>query len=107
MTYRDLYELEKYLQVAYLEYRDREQAYFQLQFIEVNVRFNEKVDFYEKYIRTVRLAYDRDYSADINRKQKEHYTSVKGSPQHSKMNILKRQRSKSSCEKLTKVHDYN
>ena len=28
MKFRDLYELEKYLQVAYLKYRDRQQAYF-------------------------------------------------------------------------------
>ena len=28
MKFRDLYELEKYLQVAYLEYRARQQAYF-------------------------------------------------------------------------------
>ena len=40
MKFRDLYEFEKYLQVAYLEYRDRKQAYFQLQFDEVNVGSN-------------------------------------------------------------------
>ena len=39
----DLYKLEKYLQVAYLEYGDRQQAYFQLQFVEVNVESNEKI----------------------------------------------------------------
>ena len=94
MKFRDLYELEKYLQVAYLEYRDRQQAYFQLQFVEVNVGSNEKVDIYSQYVRTVRLALNREYSAGINRKQKEYYTSLKGSPQHSKMNMLKRQRSK-------------
>ena len=88
MKFRDLYELEKYLQVAYLEYRDRQQ------FVEVNVGFNEKVEIYSQYLRTVRLAHDREYSADINRKQNEYYTSLKGSPQHSKMNMLKRQRSK-------------
>ena len=37
-------ELEKYLQVGYLEYKDREQAYFQLQFVEVNMGSSEKVD---------------------------------------------------------------
>ena len=94
MKFRDLYELEKYLQVAYLEYRDRQQAYFQLQFVEVNVGSNEKVGIYSQYVRTVRLAHEREYSADINRKQKEYYTSLKDSPQHSKMNMLKRQRSK-------------
>ena len=90
MKFRDLYELEKYLQVAYLKYRGRQQAYFQLQFVEVNVGSNEKVDIYSQYVRTVRLAHDREYSADINRKQKEYYTSLKGSLQHRKMNMLKR-----------------
>ena len=94
MKFRDLYELEKYLQVAYLKYRGRQQAYFQLQFVEVNVGSNEKVDIYSQYVRAVRLAHDREYSADINRKQKEYYTSLKGSPQHIKMNMLKRQQSK-------------
>ena len=60
MKFRDLYELEKYLQVAYLEYRDRQQ------FVEVNVGSNEKVEIYSQYARTVRLAHDREYSADIN-----------------------------------------
>ena len=89
MKFRDLYELEKYLQIAYLEYRDRQQAYFQLQFDEVNVVSNEKVDMYSQYARAVRLAHDPEYSADINRKQKKYYTSLKGPPQHSKMNMLK------------------
>ena len=60
----------------------------------MNVGSNKKADIYSQNIRTVRLAHDREYSADINRKQKEYYTSLKGSPQHSKMNMLKRQRSK-------------
>ena len=84
MRFRDLYEPEKHLQVAS----------FQLKFVEVNVGSIEKVGIYLQYLRTVKLAHDRDYSADINRKQKEHYTSLKGFPQHSKMNMLKRQQSK-------------
>ena len=35
MKFNDLFENEKYIQVAYLECRDRQQAYFQIQFIEV------------------------------------------------------------------------
>ena len=58
MKFRDLYELEKYLQEAYLEYRDRQQVYFQLQFVEVNVGSNKKVDIYSHYVRTVSLAHD-------------------------------------------------
>ena len=100
MKFRDLYEFEKYLQVAYLEYRDRHQACFQLQFVEVNVGSNEKVEIYSQYVRTVRLGHDREYSADINRKQKECYTSLKGSPGHRKMNMLKRQQSKRTYAQL-------
>ena len=37
MKFRDLYELEKYLQVVYLKYRGRQQAYFQIKFVEMNV----------------------------------------------------------------------
>ena len=55
LKFSDLYELEKYLQVPYLEYRDRQQAYFRLQFVEVNVRSDEKVDIYSQYVRTVKL----------------------------------------------------
>ena len=62
----------------------------------MNVGSNEKVDIYSQLVRTVMLAYDREYSADIN---KEYYTSLKGSPQHSKMNLLKRQRSKRTYAK--------
>ena len=91
MKFRNLCELENYLQVAYLEYRDRQQAHFQLQFVEVNVGSNEKVDIYSQYVRTVRLAHDQEYSADICKKQKEYYTSLKGSPRNIKMDILKRQ----------------
>ena len=40
MKFRDLYEREKYLKVAYLKYRDRQQAYFQIEFVEVNVGSN-------------------------------------------------------------------
>ena len=30
---KSFFEIEKYIQVAYLEYRERQQAYFQIQFI--------------------------------------------------------------------------
>ena len=35
MKFNDLFEIEKYIEVAYLEHRERQQAYFQIQFIEV------------------------------------------------------------------------
>ena len=44
MKFNDLFEIEKLIQVAYLEYRDRQQAYFQIQFIEVTVASIEKTE---------------------------------------------------------------
>ena len=38
MKFNDLFENEKCIQKAYLEYRDRQKAYFQIQFIEVTSR---------------------------------------------------------------------
>ena len=55
MKFNDLFKTEKYIQVAYLEYRDRHQAYFQIQLIEVTVRPIEKTDIYLQYARNVRL----------------------------------------------------
>ena len=106
MKFRDHHELEKYLQVAYLESRDRQQAYFQLQFLEVIMGSNEKVEINSKYVRTVRLAHDQEYSADINRKRKKYYTSLKGSPQHSKMNMLKRQRGRRTYAQMKSSSKY-
>ena len=46
MKFNDLFEIEKYIQVTYLEYRDRQQSYFQIQFIEVTVGSVEKTEIY-------------------------------------------------------------
>ena len=96
MKFKDLYELEKYLQIAYLEYRDRQQAYFQLQFVEVNVGSNEKVDIYSQCVRTVRLA-NIESILQILTGNKKSITLVL--PQHSKMKMLKRQQSKEPMPK--------
>ena len=37
LNFSDLMEVEKYIQVFYLEYRSLEQSYFQLQFVYVNI----------------------------------------------------------------------
>ena len=46
MKFNDLFEIEKHIQVAYLEYRDRQQVYFKIQFIEVTVGSVEKTEIY-------------------------------------------------------------
>ena len=49
MKFIDLFEIEKYIQVAYLEYRDRQQVYFQIQFIKVTVGSIEKTEIYLQF----------------------------------------------------------
>ena len=44
MKFNDIFEIEKSIQEAYLEYRNRQQAYFQFQFIEVTVGSIEKTE---------------------------------------------------------------
>ena len=57
--------------------RDRQQAYFQIQFIEVTVRS----EIYLQYARNVKLEHDREHSADINKMQQVYYSNLKGPPQ--------------------------
>ena len=49
MKFNNLFEIEKYIQVAYLEYRDRQQVYFQIQFIKVTVGSIEKTEIYLQF----------------------------------------------------------
>lgn len=37
LKFKNIYEVEKYIQVHYLEYRERESTYFQLQFLEIEI----------------------------------------------------------------------
>ena len=46
MKFNDLSEIEKYIQVAYLEYGDRQQAYLQIQFTDVTIGSIEKTEIY-------------------------------------------------------------
>ena len=41
---KGIFELEKYIQVAYLEYRDRTQQFFQVQLVEIDVDENLRLD---------------------------------------------------------------
>ena len=59
MKFNDLFEIEKYIQVAYLEYRDRQQAYFQIQFTEVTVGSIEKTEIYSQFAKNARREHDR------------------------------------------------
>ena len=64
----DLFEIEKYIQVAYLEYRDRQQAYFQIQFIEMTVGSIEETEICLQFAKNARREHDREHSDSINKR---------------------------------------
>ena len=61
-------KLKKYIQVAYLECRDRQQAYFQIHFIEVTVGSIEKTEIYLQFPKNARREHDREHSDSINKR---------------------------------------
>ena len=69
MKFNDLFEIEKYIQVAYLEYTDRHQARFQIQVIEVTVGSIEKTEIYLQFAKNTRREHDREHSNSINTRQ--------------------------------------
>ena len=104
MKFNGPFDIEKYIQNAYLAYRDRQEAYFQIQFIEEMVRPIEKTEICLQYARNVRFEHDRGHSADINKRQQVYSSNLKGSPQHHKINERKRQWDKLAYDsKLTKM----
>ena len=86
MKFNDLFEIEKYIEVAYLEHRERQQAYFQIQFIEVTVGSIEnqsiKTEISLQFAKNARREHDREHSDSINKRQPVYYSNLKGSPQH-------------------------
>ena len=94
MKFNYLFEIEKYIQVASLEYRDRQQAYFPIQFIEVTVGSIEKTEIFLQFAKNAGREHDREHSDSINKRQRVYYSSLKGSPQHCRINEKKRQHSK-------------
>ena len=89
MKFNDLFEIEKYIQVVYLQYRDRQQAYFQIQFIEV--RSIEKTEMYLQFAKNARRENDKEHSDSINKRQQVYYSNLKGSPLYHRINEKKLQ----------------
>ena len=92
------YEIERYIQEAYLEYRDGKQTYFQLQFVEVIRGFIERSGIYSQHVRKIRLEYDKEHS--VNKTQQAYCSSLKVSPQHKKAKARKSQHRKQNYSQI-------
>ena len=74
MKFNVLFEIEKYIQ-AHLEYRDRQKAYFQIQFIEVIVGSIEKTEIYLHFAKNAGREHDREHSHDTNKRKRMYYSN--------------------------------
>ena len=68
IKFNDPFEIEKYIPAGYLEYRDRQQAYFQIQFIEMTVGSIEETEICLQFAKKARREHDREHSDSINKR---------------------------------------
>ena len=85
------FKIEKCIQDAYLEYRDKQKAYLQIQFTEVTVKQIEAAEIYLHNARNVRLGHGREHSSYIKERHQVYYSNLKQLPQHPNINEKKRQ----------------
>ena len=71
LKFSDLMEVEKYIQVFYLEYRSLEQSYFQLQFVYVNIDRILRSDILCDYQRLRRRLNYLEHSTDVLKRMNE------------------------------------
>ena len=71
LKFSDLMEVEKYIQVFYLEYRSLEQSYFQLQFVYVNIDRILRSNILCDYQRLRRRVNYLEHSIDVLKRMNE------------------------------------
>ena len=86
-----LIKREKYIQIAYLEYRDIQNMYFHIQFVSTNI---------EEGIRESIHSYYRKSYVNICKKRKQNYSQVIGTSIHDELKSKKRLREIQICSKI-------
>ena len=80
LKFRYIFEIEKYIQVAYLEFRDKQQMYFQAQFIRLKTEAIDMLSIFSKHKNSIRRKNYQNNSTNIGkrkRKKKRDYTMSK------------------------------
>ena len=83
LKFKYLIEHEKYIQIAYLQYRDIQNMYIQIQFVSINI---------EESIRKSMYIYYRKISVNICKKRKQNFSRVIDTPMHDELKSKKRLR---------------
>lgn len=91
LKFRNLSEVEKYIHIAYLEYRDIQRLYFQIQFLRVNLSSAEISNTYSQYRFSIRRSNYQKNASVVNRKRRERYTThTIGTEKHEKIKKKKK-----------------
>ena len=99
LKFRNLSEVEKYIHIAYLEYRDIQRLYFQIQFLRVNLSSAEISNTYSQYRFSIRRSNYQKNASVVNRKRRERYTThTIGTEKHEKVKKKKRFDSCRNCQ---------
>ena len=89
MKFRYIYEIEKYIQVAYLEYRDQQQLYFQAQFIRIKTEVIDVVSICSRHKKSVKRNYNQQYyrknSPNNSKRKRQIYSEKFGTSSHDKL----------------------
>ena len=89
LKFRYIFEIEKYIQVAYLEYRDQQQLYFQAQFIKIKTEAIDVMSICSKYKKSVKRNYNQHFyrknSPNNSKRKRQIYSENFGTPPHDKL----------------------
>ena len=89
LKFRYIFEIEKYIQVAYLKYRDQQQLYFQAQFIRIKTEVIEVISVCSKHKKSVKRNYNQQYyrknSPNNSKRKRQIYSGKFGTSSHDKL----------------------
>ena len=90
LKFRYIFEIEKYIQVAYLEFRDKQQIYFQAQFVRLRTEAIDMLSIFSKHKNSIRRKNYQNNSTNICKRKREVYSENIGTPLHDKLKAKKR-----------------
>ena len=71
LKFRYICEIEKYIQVAYLEFRDKQQMYFQAQFIRLRTEAIDMLSIFSKHKNSIRCKNYQNNSTNICKRKRK------------------------------------
>ena len=99
-----IFEIEKYIQVAYLEFRDKQQIYFQAQFVRLRTEAIDMLSIFSKHKNSIRRKNYQNNSTNICKRKRKIYSENIGTPLHDKLKAKKRLHYEQVCTRKKKSY---